>query len=140
MPARPKRHIRMATPMPTEKAERQQVYETLMQRFMDSIGQTKEQRWAWLMAAHIVGQHDLPLHWHNHRAMLRFALQTRDYAEAAGQLFRLALVPLGHLAGKLPAGNIGRATVNAFKPMPVDPHLNRLIADANEKVACSERF
>lgn len=130
----------MNTPIPTEKAERQQVYETLMQSFMNSVGQRKERRWAWMTAAHIVGQHDLTLHWRNHSAMLRFSLQTRDYAEATGQLYRLGLVPLGHLAGKLPAGNIGRATVNAFKPMPVCAYLKRLIADAGEKVACSARF
>ncbi|MFI5445957.1 DUF3703 domain-containing protein [Polaromonas sp. UC242_47] len=130
----------MSTPIPTEKVERQQVYAILMQSFMHGVGQRNERRWAWLMAAHVVGQHDLRLHWRNHSAMLQFSLQTRDYAEATGQLFRLALVPLGHLAGKLPAGNIGRATVNAFKPMPVSVYLKRLIADANVKVAGSARF
>ena len=55
-------------------------------------------------------------------------------AEAFGQLFRLALVPLGHLTGRLPAGNPGRATVSAFRPMPVRADLRALIAQARMAV------
>ncbi|MFD2377205.1 DUF3703 domain-containing protein [Ottowia pentelensis] len=43
-------------------------------------------------------------------------MRTRDWPEVAGQLLRLALVPLGHLSGRLPIGNPGRATVSAFEP------------------------
>jgi hypothetical protein len=105
----------------------------LMLGFHQSAGQDLEVRWAWLMAAHIVGQQDFGLHWRSHIAMLRFALQTRDYPEAAGQLMRLSLVPLGHLAGRLPAGNTGRATVSAFMPMAVAPSLRELISQAHQK-------
>jgi hypothetical protein len=108
-------------------------YRQLMLGFHEIAGQAPESRWAWLMAAHIVGQQDFGLHWRSHVAMLRFALQTRDYREAAGQLLRLSLVPLGHLAGRLPAGNPGRATVKAFTPMPVSPHLQQLISLARER-------
>ncbi|AYQ27128.1 MULTISPECIES: DUF3703 domain-containing protein [unclassified Polaromonas] len=108
-------------------------YVQLMLGFSQSVGQDHELRWAWLMAAHIVGQQNSGLHWRSHIAMLRFALKTRDYPEAAGQLMRLSLVPLGHLAGRLPAGNHGRATVSAFTPMPVDPSLGELISQAHQK-------
>lgn len=108
-------------------------YGQLMLGFSQSAGQDHESRWAWLMAAHIVGQQDVGLHWRSHIAMLRFAWQTQDYAEAAGQLMRLSLVPLGHLAGRLPAGNSGRATVSAFSPMPIAPPLRELISLARQK-------
>ncbi|MES2943855.1 MAG: DUF3703 domain-containing protein [Pseudomonadota bacterium] len=112
------------------KDQRQATYSQLMQGFASSQQQDTETRWAWLVAAHVVGQHEFPLHWRNHVAMLRFALELKDYSEAAGQLLRLALVPLGHLMGKLPAGNIGRATVSAFKPMVLEQALRRLILEA----------
>jgi hypothetical protein len=126
--------------MPAEPALRradvnpQALYRQLMAGFDASAALGNERRWRWLMAAHIVGQHHLPLHWRNHVAMLRFALATRDYPEAAGQLFRGMLVPFGHLFGKLPAGNIGRATVSAFQPMEPDPEIRQLIAEARQQV------
>ena len=93
-----------------------------------------EARWTWLMAAHVVGQPVAALHVDSHRRMLRLAVRTRDWPEAAGQVFRLALVPLGHALGRLPAGNVGRATVNAFRPMQPGPAVRALIAwaDAGE--------
>lgn len=66
----------------------------------------KEQRWTVLMAAHVVGQPLLALHWDSHVRMLRLAWQTRDWREVAGQLLRLALVPVGHAAGRLPKRNV----------------------------------
>ena len=108
-------------------------YGQLMLGFSQSFDQDHEARWAWLMAAHIVGQQDFGLHWRSHVAMLRFALQARDYREATGQMLRLSLVPLGHLASRLPAGNTGRATVSAFRPMPVTPYLRQLMTLASEK-------
>ncbi len=121
------------------KKLRRTTYKVLMQGFTSSQQQNTEERWAWLMAAHIVGQHAFSLHWRNHVAMLRFALATRDYQEAAGQLFRLSLVPVGHVFQRLPVGNVGRATVNAFKPMTTDPALQRLIQHAKAKTvsACA---
>jgi len=66
----------------------------------------------------------LASHWH----MLRFAVTSGDWGEAAGQLFRLALVSLGSLSGRLPAGNTGRANVSAFKPMPIPGDLEALMS------------
>ena len=104
--------------MPSNREQQQRVYARLMAGFRGSEGMSVEDRWEWLMAAHIVGQLDFKLHVHSHSVMLLYAAQTRDWPEAAGQLFRLALVPLGHAIGRLPAGNIGRATVNAFSFSP----------------------
>lgn len=110
---------------------RRRVYGRLMAGYAAlPPGEDAEQRWTWLMAAHVVGQTDLRLHLHSHWRMLALALAQRDAREAAGQLLRLALVPLGHALGRLPAGNVGRATVNAFRPMRPGIAVRRLIAQA----------
>jgi hypothetical protein len=41
------------------------------------------------------------------------------------------LIPLGHLFQRLPLGNVGRANVSAFVPMPVAPQLVELIRQAS---------
>lgn len=92
-----------------------------------------EQAWLALEAAHVVGQRHLKLHLETHALMLGLALRTRDWAEAAGQLFRLVLVPLGHVTGRLPLGNPGRSTVSAFRPLPVRPELIALIKQARAR-------
>ena len=107
-----------------------QIYAQLLRGFAQSQDQDPEVRWQWLTAAHIVGQYQLRLHWDSHAQMLAFAAKQRDLPEVVGQLFRLALVPFGHLLGRLPAGNIGRATVNAFAPMPLDARSRALISAA----------
>jgi hypothetical protein len=89
------------------------------------------QAWLYLEAAHVVGQLHFKPHLHTHVQMLRLALASRDWPEAAGQLLRLALVPLGHLSGRLPLGNPGRANVSAFQPLPARAELVDLIADAS---------
>jgi hypothetical protein len=104
------------------------VYDCLVHGFHSSTWQAAEERWRWLMAAHIVGQNNLRKHAHSHWLMLVFACESHDWKEAAGQLFRLALVPLGHALGRLPAGNIGRATVSAFRPMVLSSEMRQLIA------------
>jgi hypothetical protein len=95
-----------------------------------AAGRPTEQAWELAQAAHIVGQSSFPLHWRVHRHMLAMAARERNPREAAGQLFRLALIPLGHLLGRLPVGNHGRSTVSAFRSMQVPEHMNRLILDA----------
>lgn len=91
-----------------------------------------EQAWLYLEAAHVVGQLHVKPHLVTHAQMLKLSLRTRDWSEAAGQVLRLALVPLGHLTGRLPLGNPGRANVSAFEPLPVRPELAALIARARE--------
>jgi len=61
--------------------------------------------------------------------MLRVAWSSGDGREVRGQLLRLALVPLGHLMGRLPLGNTGGASVSAFQPMDVPAELQRLLDD-----------
>ena len=88
---------------------------------------SSEQRWDFLIAAHIVGQSNLRLHVMTHCAMLSAAFQASEWREVLGQLLRLALVPLGHALNRLPYGNTGRADVNAFKLMPIAPQHQHLI-------------
>lgn len=84
-------------------------------------------RWRCLEAAHVLGQARFMPHLRTHWAMLSLAWRTRDGREMAGQVFRLALVPLGHLLGRLPLGNPGRANVSAFQPFPVREDLRHMI-------------
>jgi hypothetical protein len=89
-----------------------------------------EERWTWLMAAHVVGQAQFGLHCDSHVRMLGLAWRTRDLPEVAGQLLRLALVPVGHALGRLPQGNVGRATVHALRPMKPPAPVRRVLASA----------
>ena len=98
-----------------------------------STARSHEQAWLALEAAHVVGQRHLKPHLKTHALMLGLAMRTRDWTEAAGQLFRLALVPLGHVTGRLPLGNPGRSTVSAFRPLPVRPELIALIKQARAR-------
>lgn len=91
-----------------------------------------DEAWIRLEAAHVVGQRELKAHALSHWYMLKLAVRTGDAAECVGQVFRLLLVPLGHLTGRLPMGNPGRASVSAFAPMPVRSELRQLIAQARE--------
>ena len=84
--------------------------------------------WRSLERAHILAQPFFGLHLSSHRHMLGYALSLSDWREAAGQLVRLALVPLGSLTGRLPVGNTGRARISAFQPMPMPPDLAALIS------------
>jgi hypothetical protein len=79
--------------------------------------------WNALERAHILSQPYLGPHLANHWAMLCFAVVQRDATEVVGEILRLALAPLGALFGRIPTGNIGRATVSAFKPMPIPDDL-----------------
>lgn len=107
----------MADSHDSAAALQRQAFAHLLADFNASAGQSPAERWPWLEAAHVLGQTAMGLHWRSHTAMLRYALQLRDGREATGQLLRLALVPLGHLLRRLPIGNIGRAHVNALRPM-----------------------
>jgi hypothetical protein len=110
-------------------AERPLVYERLVRGFAAVAPSplAREERWVWLMAAHVVGQYQVDLHFDSHRRMLVLAREARDWREAAGQLMRIMLLPLGHLLGKLPRGNIGRATVGVTQVMEPPEPVQRLI-------------
>lgn len=104
--------------------ERHQVYACLLRGAArcTSAPQANREHWDWLMAAHVVGQHDATLHFDCHRRMAGLARDNGDWPEFAGQLLRLALLPLGHLLGRVPEGNIGRASVGVTHRMvPPEP-------------------
>ncbi len=89
--------------------------------------------WQLLERARIIAQPFFGLHLVSHAQMLGFAIAIGDIREAAGQSFRLALVPLGTLTGHLPIGNTGRARIGAFRPMPVPPDLAELISSHDKQ-------
>lgn len=82
-----------------------------------------------LERAHVLGQLDFVPHLRVHWRMLQVGWSVGDWREVRGQLMRIALVPVGHLSGRLPVGNTGGASVSAFKPMAIPPELQRLIGD-----------
>lgn len=96
------------------------------------VSDSTEQAWVYLEAAHVVGQRHFRPHLQTHAHMLRLAWRTQNWPEFAGQMLRLALVPLGNLSGRLPLGNPGRSTVSAFKSLPVRSELADLIARASK--------
>jgi hypothetical protein len=110
-------------------AERPLVYERLVGGFaaVAPSAASLEERWSWLMAAHVVGQHQVGLHFDSHRRMLGLARETKDWGEVLGQVLRIGLLPLGHLAGRIPLGNIGRSTVGVTKVMDPPEAVQRLI-------------
>lgn len=89
--------------------------------------------WAALERAHILSQPFLGPHLSNHLTMLGFAIEQRDWREAAGQIIRLVLAPLGALTGRIPIGNTGRSNVSAFQPMPIPDDLRRAIKDEKRR-------
>lgn len=82
-----------------------------------------------LERAHVLGQRDFCAHLRVHGWMLRIGWDQGDWREVLGQLMRLALVPVGHLSGRLPVGNTSGANVSAFEPMATPPDLERLLQD-----------
>ncbi len=132
--------VRLSTPLsaprPAPDAQhRRAAFDHLLTSFARQPDAPPAHRWRWLEAAHVLGQTSLPLHWRSHTAMLRYALALRDAREAAGQLLRLALVPLGHLLARLPLGNIGRSHVSAFRPMVPAAEVTVLMQKALEETA-----
>lgn len=75
--------------------------------------------------AHVLGQ--LVRQLRVHAWMLRVGAASRDARELLGQLLRPALVPLGHLSGRLPIGDTGGAGISAFAPMPMADDLAMLL-------------
>ncbi|MBA4044769.1 MAG: hypothetical protein C0471_10170 [Erythrobacter sp.] len=86
-----------------------------------------EQAWRHLERAHILAQTQLIEHCRSHWMMLSLAVRQRDWREAAGQLLRLSLAPVGNFTGRLPIGNTGRSTISAFVPMDIPPDLRAIM-------------
>lgn len=105
-------------------------YLCLIERFRGANHEPDGQRWLLLEAAHIVGQTRFVAHLQVHCLMLSLAWEKRMPEEVLGQLFRIALVPLGHLLRRLPIGNSGRADISAFRAMDPSTEVLRVIAAA----------
>ena len=90
-----------------------------------------ESAFAALERAHVLGQLEFVPHLRVHWQMLRVGWSAGEWREVTGQVMRIALVPVGHLFGRLPIGNTGRANVSAFKPMAIPPELKRLIEECD---------
>lgn len=114
---------------PLEAAYREEIQAFLQARADKEIARA----WQALERAHILSQSVLRLHLHVHVLMLAFATARREWPEAWGQAFRLILVPLGALLGRIPLGNTGRASVSAFVPMPIPEDLQRVLAGRPRK-------
>jgi hypothetical protein len=110
------------------------VYARLLTRFRALPRSAPGERWLLLEAAHVVGQTRFLPHLETHWLMLGQAWRTRDAREMAGQVLRLLLVPLGHLTGRLPIGNPGRAHISAFRPMAVRADIAETIAQAGPTI------
>ena len=81
--------------------------------------------WRSLEYAHILAQPYFVMHVTSHWHMLCYAIALKDRREVLGQVFRLALVPVGALTGRIPIGNNGRAKVSAFMPMTISDDLKQ---------------
>jgi len=86
-----------------------------------------DEAWLHLERAHILAQTRLLPHLLSHGKMFALAVRTRDGREAAGQILRFLLAPLGNLTGRLPIGNTGRSSVSAFAPMNIPPDLQAVL-------------
>jgi hypothetical protein len=109
--------------------ERRIVYARLVRGFADTAAgdQPLQSQWDWLMAAHVVGQHDPGMHFDSHCRMLSLAQRSRDWREVMGQVLRLLLLPVGHLLRRIPLGNIGRSTVPLTQAMQPPRNVQVLI-------------
>lgn len=110
------------------------LYARLLTRFRALPPAEHRDRWLLLEAAHVVGQTRFGPHLETHWLMLAQAWRQRDAGEMAGQALRLLLVPLGHVTGRLPIGNPGRANVSAFRPMAVRADIAEAIAQATPTI------
>lgn len=105
-------------------------YQLLIECYRGAAHEPDGQRWLLLEAAHIVGQTRFFPHLQVHCLMLSLAWERRMPKEILGQLFRIALVPLGHLFRRLPIGNSGRADISAFRAMAPSTEVLQVMAAA----------
>lgn len=101
-------------------ASRQQLARSAFLREVGHAKRYEEQgdlalAWRAQELAHIVAQPYWGLHLRSHCAMWWLAWRERDWREVLAQTARLALTPLGHLSGRLPANNVGTGRVGALE-------------------------
>lgn len=118
---------------PNLSAYRPEIFSSLRSQYAATPVAELSKRWLLLEAAHVVGQTRLGPHLQTHLLMFGQARHDRDWHEAAGQLFRFVIAPLGHVLGRLPIGNSGRSDISAFRPMPVRDDIAEIIAQAKRQ-------
>ena len=86
---------------------------------------------AFLERAHLIGQGVFVWHWRTHWQMLSLAISQSSGQEIMGQFVRLSLVPIGHLLGRLPLGNVGSTRMGTFDIAPLPDDIARLFDGSN---------
>lgn len=81
-----------------------------------------------LERAHILSQRYTLRHVYAHWRMLRLAARIGDRREMLGQVTRIVAAALFSRIW-VPAGNTGRATVSALRPMPIPDDLRAVLED-----------
>ncbi|OEY67512.1 DUF3703 domain-containing protein [Marinobacter sp. X15-166B] len=90
----------------------------------------RQQEFAHLERAHVLGQESTYWHVKVHTLMLSWAMRNGALREIWGQLFRIAGAATKTAFGLVPQGNTGGADVSPFKTMPIAPELAALIQKA----------
>lgn len=85
-----------------------------------------------LERAHVLSQASTVLHVQVHWHMLRWGVAQRSVREVLGQLLRLVGAATKTAVGWVPRGNTGGSNVPPWKPLPVEPQLQRLIDSARD--------
>lgn len=116
------------------KALGQQI-DTLITGARQQRASDPESAWEYLQDAHILSQPWIRPHVRVHVAMLALGWAQRDRGEVIGQLARLIVAGPGSATGRYPVGNIGRATVSAFEPMPIRDDLQRSLCASEARSA-----
>ncbi|MGY4831180.1 DUF3703 domain-containing protein [Sphaerotilaceae bacterium SBD11-9] len=83
-----------------------------------------------LERAHVLSQGSTVLHVQVHWHMLCWSLAQHDRRELRGQVLRLAGAATKTAIGWVPRGNTGGSNIPAWRPLPVDVALQRLIDSA----------
>ena len=129
-------NIKSHTVPDRRQLRRNRLPEALGQQLNTLIADAKKMRaldteaaWAHLEDAHVLSQPWIRPHVRVHVAMLGLGWSQRDRGEVIGQLARLIVAGPGSATGRYPVGNIGRATVSAFEPMPIRADLARALDD-----------
>lgn len=80
--------------------------------------------------AHVLGQESTYLHVKAHVLMLQWAIRQRHLRELLGQIARIVGAATKTVFGLVPIGNTGGTSVSPFKPMPLQPEHEEIIARA----------
>ena len=80
--------------------------------------------------AHVLGQASTREHVRVHWAMLIWGVRNRNLTEVIGQGVRIIGATTKTWVGLIPSGNTGGSNVSPFRPLPIEPSLQRAIDTA----------